>query len=205
MHAPTPQLALSTATPPVTASMPRSRCLHHPCHQSRPHCCVPSAPPWICPQPHHPPAWPRHPRPHHLDLTLLSCLGLVPPASVAPTLPLSHVMPLALVPPLSFVQHPATCLNRHASLGPPTGSAAASAPGPWTTTCSCHAAAALSYCRCPVMPPLPCHAATTLSCGCHPVMRLPPCHATATLSCHHHCHLLPPPTFLPPPTRPWPD
>ena len=64
-----------------------------------------------------------------------SCLGLAPPASVAPALPLSHATPLAPVPPLSLMQHPATCLSRCTSLGPSTGSAAASAPRPWTTTC----------------------------------------------------------------------
>ena len=94
-----------------------------------------------------------------LDLTSPSCLGLAPPASVAPEFPLSHMTPLAPALPLSLAQHPATCLNRRASLGLPTGNAAASAPGPRTTTCSCHAAAALSCRRRPVMPPPPCHAA----------------------------------------------
>ena len=109
-----------------------------------------------------------------LDLTSPSCLGLAPPASVAPEFPLSHVTPLAPALPLSLAQHPATCLNHHASLGLPTGNAAASAPGPRTTTCSCHAAATLSCRRHPVMPPPPCHAATTLSCCRHPVMLPPP-------------------------------
>ena len=45
--------------------------------------------------------------PSLLALMSPSCLGLAPPALVAPVLPLSHATPLAPAPPQSLAQHPA--------------------------------------------------------------------------------------------------
>ena len=119
----------------------QSQCLlHHSWPRPHPHHCVPSAPPWIRPQPRHPPPWPRHPWPHHIHVwtsrhrcaLVLRCPHRWPPHCPCPTRrhwSLRHIM--ASVPHAT----PATCLSRRASLGPSTGSAATSAPGPRTTTC----------------------------------------------------------------------
>ena len=119
----------------------QSRCLlHHSWPRPHSHCCVPSAPPRIHPQPCHPSPWPRHSRPCHVHVwtsrcrraSVLCCLRRWPPHCPCPMR--RHWSPHHIAASVPCAT-PATCLSHHASLGPSTGSAAASAPGPQTTTC----------------------------------------------------------------------
>ena len=155
----------------ATVTVPTS-----PLSQSRPHRCVPSAPPWIRPQPRHLPPWPCRPRPRHACVwTSRHRRALV--------LCRPHRWPLNF--PCPMQRHwPRRCLCPSRNTWPPVLTAAPPSARP------------------PAMPPpLPLdHRPPPV-----PVMPPPPCHAATTLSCRRHRHLLPPPTFLPPPTRPRPD